>query len=147
VCCIWDPNSWGMDFFSVLVNQPWVLCMLGKHSPTELYVLPPFTFYFFILRQVPAKLPELVSNSWSSCLHLLSSWNYRHVPLCLASHGFQLKYGHILIVGHWAWYPIKYFNFLISKLEAVMSYSFQRKFLRVKFRIINGDAQYNTVNN
>ncbi len=52
--------------------------VLGKCCATE---PQPQPFLFFILRQGLAKLLRLALNSLSSCLSLLSHWDYRPVPL------------------------------------------------------------------
>lgn len=46
------------------------------HPTTKLCPQP---FSYFILRQGLSELPRMILQVWSSCLSLLSSWNYRHV--------------------------------------------------------------------
>jgi hypothetical protein len=80
----WTSDCGPLCFVCFCGFEDWTQAL--THAKKMLYHLShssvPFCFYF-VLETVSLTLPGLTSNLLSSCLWLLSGWDYRYAPLCL----------------------------------------------------------------
>lgn len=89
-----DHRATHQSFYIIFVSAHWLYKLmdfiwadLSLHltfliTSISHLLAPPFLFYYFQTSLVT--LPRLALNLQSSCLMPLSSWDFRHVPQCLA---------------------------------------------------------------
>lgn len=78
--------------FEELVAEPWTSHMLGKCSVTETHLHPFSLFFFFTLFSDSfTESPRVALNLQSFCFSLLSTWDFRTLPLYLVYNFKKIK--------------------------------------------------------